>query len=477
MLTYTTKFQTQLLLFLVSLIFFISITGGNFWESDSQTVYYLTKSITDQGQISIPCLWEAGEFQGKCYSKYGLFSSISVIPLYLLEKLFREFFHNSYFFAGFFSSLTNCFISSLLVVLIYQYLIKMEFSKKTSALISLLFGFCTYLPVYTKTLFAEPLITLLTYSSIYLLIFRAPKLSNFFWAGILIGLAFLTKFSLIIFLPVFFLLFLFKKPTIKQLFYFSFPTVISIIIFFCYNYIRFNNILDTGYRNMSLDHPLIYGLYLQVLSPGKSLFLYQPFIIFFIFGIKSFYNRQKVLSLLLAIFVAISLIFYSIFTSPTGDLTWGSRYLYPTLPFYIFCVAYFIKYNKNKTLLKIFFVAIILSFIIQASAIFLSYHRYDSYLSKKIGVNYLQKSYNNIHLSPLFGQWKMIFNLGYNNIDDQAWREAFQEHINFNTKYIIAPTDMFFLRSKKELVVLTLFFVLELVLIKKLNNQLTRKNI
>src|SRR5258708_1725239 len=110
-----------ILLFLIFLLFYISITGGNLLGADGMAVYQTAKAIIDHGSFAMPCYWATMAPNGNCYTQYGLFMSVVIIPFYLLDKFVLEILHNHYFFMGFFSSLTNTFITALIVAIIYKY--------------------------------------------------------------------------------------------------------------------------------------------------------------------------------------------------------------------------------------------------------------------------------------------------------------------------------------------------------------------
>lgn len=463
------NYRLHIFLFLFIFLAYVAMTGGNFWEYDSFAVYKLSKSLVDRGQFSIDCFWGAKAFNGACYSIYGILMSLIIIPLSILEKITIDILKISFFPSGFFPSLTNCFVTAGLAVLIYQFLRKMNFNGKLAFFGGLLFSFGTYAPAYTKTLYAEPLLALLIFSCIYLLVFHEPCKKHIFFAGIFFGLAFLTKVSAVLFLPSVVILLLAQQISIKKCFVFFTPFVVSIAFFFVYNYLRFHSLMHTGHGDIAFDKTLISGLNLFIFSPGKSIFLYQPIIILFIFGIKKFVRKQKVLFFSLFIAVMIHFVFYGTYHWQAGDWTWGSRFLYVTMPFFIFCIMYFLRENKTKFLKILFWLFLIVSLIIQFSSIYLSYHRYYSFMNKKYGHDFSRLAYPYFYYSPLYGQWKMIFRLEYEKKDDAYWAEAFQEYPHFNTNYRIAPPDLFFLRSKKMLIISGIIFIIaELFLIKKI---------
>ncbi|EKD90287.1 MAG: hypothetical protein ACD_31C00038G0003, partial [uncultured bacterium] len=359
--------KIEALIFAATFIFYFSITNGTFWESDGLITYQSTQAMVEKFNFIVPCGITPQSINGNCYSQYGLFMSTAIIPFYLIGKIFS----NSYFPADFFPSLTNVFITSILVVLILKYLKKIT-TLEYSLLGTFLFACATYVPAYTKTLYSEPLITLLLYAVIYCLVFLKHNQKTLFLAGFFLGLALLTKIAIIIFLPVIIYIFFQKKTNFKKLTVFVIPILVSVLIFFLYNFFRFGNILETGYGAIKLNYPIIIGLYLHLFSTGKSFFWYQPVLLFSLFGFKEFLKRQPALFIALGLFTLTSFLFYSIYMHPMGDLTWGTRYLYPCLGFFILGIVFFLRKSQDKLLKALFIVCLIISLLIQFSSVYLS---------------------------------------------------------------------------------------------------------
>lgn len=464
----TNSIKECLFIFAICLIFYISITNGTFWEYDSNVVYQLSKSLGDSFSLNIDCDWGSLSNSGFCYSKYGLIMSLITLPFYLVEKIALEYFKNEYFFAGFFPSLTNSFITSLLVVLMYKMLKKMGFSIQESLVGSTLFAFFTYIPTYTKTLFSEPLTTLLIFLSFYVLLFKKDSKVNGMLVGILFGLSILTKVANFIYLPCFLIIFFYKKTSYKNIAYFMSSLLFSILLLFIYNFLRFGNVLDTGYRNVRFDYPFFKGIVLHLFSSGKGIFIYQPFVIFGLLSINKVFRINKLFIALSGYFFLSTLLFYAVYMDPVGDWAWGDRYLYPTLFLLIPLVVYFIKYNSNSILKKLFILCIVLSLLIQIPSWYVSYHRYyafHNYINNR--GKFLDTVYFNPIESPILGQYRILFNLGFSESNKRAVRESFQEYTSFNLDYRLAPTDIFFLRSKKELSFLIILYIIELAILYK----------
>lgn len=461
----TISIKNKILLFVFLFLVYFLITGGNFWEYDSFSVYKLSTSIIDKQSFAVDCFWGVPGKNHQCYSKYGLLMSVIIIPFYLIEKLILQYFHIGFFPPGFFPSLTNCAVTAFIGVVFYQFLRQTKFSHLDSLIGVMILSFCTMLFPYTKTLFAEPLLTLLIYFSFYLI---WSKNNRILLGGAIFALAFLTKFSAVIFLPAFLYYLAATYKSFKILIRFLFPLLPGFIIFFIYNLIRFNNGLNTGYTGVDISKPINKGLYLFILSPGKSVFLYQPLIIFALFGTYFLFKKDSHLTVFFLINVFIHLLFYSAYNYQTGEWAWGPRFLYPLLPFLVLAAMLFLK--KIKIVGKIvFYFFVSVSLFIELSAVYLSYHRYYSFMNVKYGYDFGRLIYYQPSFSPIIGQWKMIFHLDYHKSDAKFWREAFQEYPNFDYNYKIASPDLFFFRSRKLIVVGLIMGVIGIITVSRLS--------
>ncbi len=463
----------QIYIFLFFLLGYLMITSGMFWEYDSNSVFALTKQLVDHGKLAVDCSLGIKGLANQCYPRYGIFMSLIIIPLYLVEKLSLDVLKITYFPPKFFPSLLNCFISAGLMVLIYQYLRKMEFGKKISFFVTLIFGWATFVPIYTKSLFPEPLLALLIFSGFYLILFCNQERKIYLAAGLLFGLSFLTRVTSTIIFPVLLYVFLSKKISLKLLGYFFLVFFAAVMVFLVYNQMRFGKMLSTGYQPI-FDSRIFDGLYLYFFSPGKSIFLYQPIIIFSLLGMKKFFLAKKQIFITFFLLTVTHILFYAKYTCiakyacAAGDLAWGPRFLYPTIPFFIFALAYFLKDIKHGIMRLLFLLMVFLSFVIQFSAFAFSFHRYFSYLDYKYQLQMYEKIYTVPAYSPLIGQWKLIFKSPEVQNNKKALAEAFRDYPRFDIEKTVGPFDFFFFRTKTGALIGFMLIAIQIFLLKKI---------
>lgn len=448
------RLKISFVLFFALLIAYISITGANVWEYDSHSVLEVARNIIDHKTIAISCFFGEKSANGLCYSRFGVLLPLIITPFYLLDKLFQ---------INFFVYLTNCVITAALSVLIFNFLLKFNFSAKMSLIGTLIFSFATFTVFYTKTLFSEPLITLLVYASIYCLLFCR----KFFLSGVFMFAACLTKASAFVgFIPLFLLSYK-TKTSLKQIAILIVFLGISVIAYGGYNYYRFSGVFQTGYENISFQPLLLRSASFYLFSPGASVFIFQPILILSLFGLRFFKKNNNKAFYTLLLFVVMYSIVIITYSSSRDDWAWGPRLLYPIIPFLVISLIFYLKSIKIKLLKNVFAVLLILSLFIQLSSIVISYHRFFSFTTHKYGDAGYKRIYENYDSLPIYGQWKMFFKIGYEKKDEVFWQEAFQDRKQFDIKNTIGPFDLFFLWSRKNILILFFLLIIEAVLMKR----------
>ena len=81
------------------------------------------------------------------------------------------------------------------------------------------------------------------------------------------------------------------------------------------------------------------GLWGQLFSPGKSVFLYSPPIVLALMGARRFWRHRPEAALAVALLVGPVVLLYSFYLFWSGDWAWGPRYLVFALPALLLPVA------------------------------------------------------------------------------------------------------------------------------------------
>jgi hypothetical protein len=110
------------------------------------------------------------------------------------------------------------------------------------------------------------------------------------------------------------------------------PGIFSLAL---YNAVRWGSILASGYGAVTVGfwrEDVFFGLWGQLLSPGKSLFLFSPPVVLALFGVRRLVARRRHVGLAIALLVGPLLLLYARYLFWSGDWGWGARYLVFALP-------------------------------------------------------------------------------------------------------------------------------------------------
>jgi len=141
-----------------------------------------------------------------------------------------------------------------------------------------------------------------------------------------------------------------------------------------YNYIRFGNALDTGYARFYesvggvFANPLPTGLIGHLFSPGKSVFLYAPWLILLPVAllVPAVYRRLGLFAPALLLTIAIHLLIYSLHTYWAGAFGWAVRFHASLMPLLLVPIAVLIGLTpRTRARSALLATLAALSFIIQ----------------------------------------------------------------------------------------------------------------
>jgi len=262
------------------------------------------------------------------------------------------------FYGPFFSALSVCVL--FLISKTYG------FSTRTSLILVFLYGLTTITWAYSQTSLNSLPTTffLLTGFFFYRKFQITSSHFHLILAGIILGIAFLTRNDMIlIFIPffIFLLVISFRKHTkLKTMFAFSIPIIFSYIIHKLIEYARVGEgslpitsvfsdnaispLADIGRIPLGLaegaaQNPYLLQLFGILFSPGAGLFIYSPILFVSFVGFFDFYKKNKSDCILFLSFVGIFVLFFAAGTNWHGFNGWGTRYLLPVIPFLMIPIA------------------------------------------------------------------------------------------------------------------------------------------
>jgi len=339
-------------LFIFSLLAYLLLGGGRIASSDGHTMFSLSESLL-AGRLSIPAGNGRIGRHGLLYAKADPGQAVIAMPLVAAGRATAKLLPPGplrTFWPRAVASTMNAFVGAAAVVVFLLLVRSLGYSPQTALIMSLGLGFSTSLLPYTKSFLREPLLLLFLLLSFFEL--RRSKLRHgaiaggAFRAGLWLGAGMMVKATLALNTPLL-LGYLLARPGGPRavggrgvLSFLAGPAAAAGLLG-VYNAVRFGHPLATGY-DPTVDNfstPLLVGLYGQLLSSGKSIFLYAPLGFAALWGFAGLARHHRAEAVTAGAIVAMNVLFHAKFASWAGEGSWGPRYLVPCLPFLILPAA------------------------------------------------------------------------------------------------------------------------------------------
>lgn len=402
---------------------------------------------------------------GKTYSPTGLGFSLAYVPAVAITDLVYKIYDvpspvhfplESDWLILMLASFTNVFFAAGLGVVMYVYFLLLKLSKKQAVLLSLITLFATNLFVYAKHSVAHMMfITFLMLSFLSLKLYSLKKKNLYLvFSGVAFGVVIITyNMTFALTIPAFALYYLllqkdrklntiFVKKTVKNAFLVLLGAFPFIVLFLWFEFVRqhadLHNFLvaarqDTVYKFFNVPLSVfIEGIYGQLLSPGRSIFLYSPVLLVpILFWHKLKKNiRPELIAFLALIFIYIPFYAMQFSTGRSfkdqgyaglwhGEASWGPRYLTPLIPFGMFLVGIIYQSLSKNAKRFGFFPLIVIGVYIQFLGVLMPYQIKFQDLDHRFYANnneYTVFTYSNLlpRYSPLFMMSKKLVKLVVN---------------------------------------------------------------
>ncbi|MCX5800925.1 MAG: hypothetical protein NTX17_06015 [Candidatus Eisenbacteria bacterium] len=423
-------------------VFFLSIylltSGGRIVSSDGNTMFLLTQSIVEKHTIAIPYGNGYVGLDGRLYPKAGIGQAILSVPFYILARAVYDRSglgeRESGYVLRFVTSMIDPVAAAIAVVLLLHICFCLGYGVRTSVALSFAFGLTTPLWIYSKDFLTEPLTTSLLLGSILgLLAFkRSGRRRHLFLAGLCVAVAVLTKYAMVLAVVPIIVFFvgtclpmkhrsseLSGFSTVCRLLAFGVPLAICAALALWYNHARFGSVFESGYNaettRAGFGTPLLVGVYGQLFSSGKSIFLYAPVLVLAWSGFSVFRRKFGAEALLFASIFVVNLLFYAKFISWAGDGSWGPRYLIPFVPFLLIPVGSLLSSETAGKLVWGFFIFLaVAGFLVQVGGVSIYFGSYMReirefpYTREFNDPRFLSDSHFIPNYSPVYGHWKML---------------------------------------------------------------------
>ncbi len=384
-------------IFLFSFLLFVLgaflLTGsGRPKTTDEYMVFFQAETFWNEGHFSVPQAVHVFNhwygklgLDGRPHSPYGILHAFLLSPSVGLSRFFFSLTGLSQdkwilaapFIPSLFSSLMILFSAGLMGFVA----LREKVSVKLILLWLMSFIFSTPVGVYAGTLFSEPL-TMLIWTLVAVLFSflrdtQASKIKIFFALGFIATLAGWVRPNQLIYLPVIFFVavFYFSKKDWRPPFSFAAASSAVFAALLIYNQLTYGRFLDFGYPEVAetgkrlnqFETPFLKGLYVLVVSPGKSFLIYAPAVILVLTQI-----RKNIFAGLFFGMLATYLLFFSRFSSIESGYCFGPRFFMNLIPCaYLALIAGF--QNPSKKWLGVFSLLSLFGFLINFSGLAISF--------------------------------------------------------------------------------------------------------
>ena len=367
---------------LFGLVLSILFSSGQIENPDTHLRLTQTRIILDDNKFGLPD--DVGEDShgnisinkdGKRFMVYNPGQTTIFIPIYYIGNLVSKDEVNSYYFSAFCVSFLNYMVHALCAFLLFKIALLLGAVKKQAYLVSIFFGLTSYSFVFAQCTYEHHFEMFFIILSVY---FALKKDTNHagLLSGLMLSVGLVFRTTSILAVPAILLLQKNNNERLKMLM--SLTIGVAFVLF--YNYYRFGNPLETGYSlAWSLAHSdkFVFWSFSGfpeaflgfLFSPGKGLIFFSTTIVIALFGIKTFWEKQRVMFYAILLISAAYLIIFSFNFAWHGSIwSYGPRYILPIIPF-LYLPIVNLKHQKWV------FVILLLAFILQIVLISVNYKR------------------------------------------------------------------------------------------------------
>ena len=358
-------------LFLLFFALYALTTSGNaFRVPDEFEVYFQAEHLVDAGDLSVPQTLAVkehgapiffGEFgrNGKPYAPYGPGVAFLILPFHLAGRVLAHLAGIPRaplpsgiaweFVVGGITALAMAFAAALAVAGFFRACRALGAGEDHATTLAVVLGACTILWPYATTLYSEAwLAAAFIWAAAFLIDGKVGS------AALLVAAAIATKPTAIVIAPAFVVATLFDRRSsprgrLLAAALLCVGIAFAAAVHVAWNVARFGRALDFGYNLAGMiplpparpfmPDQIPRGLFLQVLAPGKSLFVWAPVTLLSALAFRGCWARERGLVAGLVVGTVSALVFYAAFFFPDGGYSHGPRHLVPLVPILLLPLA------------------------------------------------------------------------------------------------------------------------------------------
>ena len=315
------------LLFVFALSALLLVEQGTITGIDGESSYRMAQSLVDDGDLALPAgvphtaLGRDGDY----YSKFGLgLPLLGALP-YALAKPFDKVGDGEVPRAAVATLMP--LLTALLCVVLYQLGRALGGRPRDALMVALAAVFGTFLVVYSKDFFSEPLLAL----AIALALWQTVAGRSWLAAAFL-AFGMLTRPQALLLAPLFWI-FWARRDGLRSALVPGLILAAGAALIPLYNWLRFEDFTESGYPNDQGFRAEVWtGAWGLLTDPSKSIFLFAPLAALLPFGIWSLRRRGEArVAWLTCCVVVIGFLTAASWSIWWGGWTWGPRLLIPAV--------------------------------------------------------------------------------------------------------------------------------------------------
>lgn len=393
------KLSGGVLLFTASFLLYSLASPGNL-PGDTEIRWSIARQIIRGRGIALEDSIKTRNYavgtDGRRYSVYGIGQTICMLPFsgmgLALEKLGKLDPRTADLAAQFLASIILFpAIGAALVWLFYKLVLSLGYSRNAAISTSCVLGFATMNFHYSVSTQEQTQIALLLVLSVLLMV-KYHQQRRFIYAWLFcvaLGMCLIFRLaSAVMIFPVYLVALLsdvfgsdqekLSNTIRKWLLAGVLGTGGFIVACGWYNYARFGSVFESGYPlamatalsgHKMFEGKLLPTLAAMLLSPGKSIFLYNPVLLLLPVFCYRFYHKHKAVTTAISCAVIANFILYASSTAWAGDYAWSIRYQVVVLPFLILPLVELFNKSFKKLAKTVIISVIAVSCVIQVASV------------------------------------------------------------------------------------------------------------
>jgi hypothetical protein len=341
---------------------FVLTSSGRVRTPDEYMTFFQTESLVTHGTTAVPQAVRAGNFYGKVDPRgeprapYPPGQAIAAAPFYLLGATIARLpgvpAHARWAALRAGVCFSSAIFAAAAAALFFSISWRLSGRAGAALLATAALALATPILPYAGYFFSEPLAILLLMAAAYGLL-TAPRdaplgLARALVAGVCLGAAVWVRFTHVLALPVFAVALAAGRPRDRRYAVVLLASGTLLVLgVLAYNHGVWGHPFASGYppnaedgRNLNSFHtPWHIGLYGFLLSPGKSIVLFAPPLLFALWALPSLRRREGAAFVTAVLMPIAYLLLFMSYTQWDGGYCVGPRYLLPTIPFLCLAVA------------------------------------------------------------------------------------------------------------------------------------------